>query len=66
MSSYITMTTTPIGMSRVGWLICLMTLLEAGLLRSADGGIFGAQSVEIEGKADLEATEILRALREMR
>ena len=43
--------------------LCLLTLLECGLLRSADGRIYGAQSAAREGKADLEATELLRTLR---
>lgn len=43
--------------------LCLMTLLEAGLLQSAGGEIYGASSSSISGKADLEATEIIKTLR---
>lgn len=43
--------------------LCLAVLLEAGLLRSEDGGIYGARCVEISGKADLESTSIIRSLR---
>ena len=46
--------------------LCLMTLLECGLLQSADGRIFGAHSVVPEEKADLEATELMSALRACR
>ena len=55
----------PDGMLPETYCICLIALMEAGLLRSTEGGIFGAQSVEIEGKADLEATPILQSLRSM-
>ena len=55
----------PDGMLPETYCICLIALLEAGLLRGPDGGVFGAESVEIEGKADLEATPILRTLHSM-
>ena len=55
----------PAGMLPETYCICLIALMEAGLLESPQGGIFGAQSVEIQGKADLEATDILRKLRSM-
>lgn len=42
--------------------LCLMTLLEAGLLQSPGGGIYGARRRLIEGKADLNATELMRRL----
>lgn len=45
--------------------LCLMTLLETGLLRSADGGIFSARCATIRGKADLEGTRLITALREL-
>lgn len=43
--------------------ICLMALMETGLLKSADGRIFGAERAAIEGKANLEATRLIQALR---
>ena len=46
--------------------ICLRAFWEAGLLRSGDGRVYGAVRAEIEGKADLEATEIMRRLRAAR
>ena len=53
----------PEGMPPERYCICLMALLETGLLQSADGSIFAARSAVIEGKADLEATEIIKTLR---
>lgn len=46
--------------------ICLMVLLETGLLESADGGIFVSRRAEINGKADLGATELIKALKKNR
>ena len=43
--------------------LCLMTLLETGLLQSADGRIYGAVCCRIAGKADLPATDLMRRLR---
>ncbi len=43
--------------------LCLMILKEAGLLASENGGIFDAACRQISGKADLEATSLLRTLR---
>ena len=40
-----------------------MALLEAGLLGSGDGRVFGATRRAIDGKADLEATELIKALK---
>ena len=42
--------------------LCLITLLETGLLQSADGRIYSASCASIEGKADLNATEVMRRL----
>ena len=53
------------GMEPEKFCLCLMVLLETGLLKSADGGIYGARCAAIEGKADLEATRLIRALRAM-
>ena len=55
----------PEGMLPETYCICLIALMEAGLLRGPEGGIFGAESVAFEGKADLEATPILQTLRSM-
>jgi len=43
--------------------LCLITLLETGLLQSRDGGIYGACCAAIDGKADLNATEVMQRLR---
>ena len=53
----------PEGMAQERFCLCLMTFLEAGLLSSGGGGIYGARSVQLESKADLEATGLIRALR---
>ena len=44
--------------------LCLMVLLETGLLKSESGSIYGARCSAINGKADLEATRLIRALRQ--
>lgn len=51
------------GMEPERFCLCLMALLETGLLSSADGGIFSAAPADISGKADLEGTELMRTLR---
>lgn len=57
----------PNGMEPERFCLCLMALYEVGLLKSEDGGIFSARPASIAGKADLEGTELIRALRsEMR
>ena len=56
----------PEGMEPERYCLCLMTLLECGLLQSADGRIFGARSAVLEEKADLEATALIRRLRACR
>ena len=53
----------PPGFEAERYCLCLAVLLEAGLLRSEDGGIYGARCAEISGKADLESTSIIRSLR---
>ena len=53
----------PPGMAEETFCLCLAVLREAGLIASPDGRICGAGAVRIEGKADLEATEIYRALK---
>ncbi len=42
--------------------LCLITLLETGLLQSEDGRIYGARTAAIEGKADLNATAVMQRL----
>ena len=56
----------PADMEPERYCLCLMTLLESGLLQSADGRIFGAKSAVLENKADLEATELIQTLRGFR
>lgn len=56
----------PAELEKEKYCICLAVFRETGLLKSRDGGIYGAQTVRINGKADLEATEIIRALKAYR
>ena len=53
----------PEGMEPERFCLCLMALLETGLLKSADGRVYGAVCASIDGKADLENTEIIKTLR---
>ena len=53
----------PEGMTRETFALCLMALVQSGLLQSPGGGICGADRVSLPGKADLEATPIMRQLR---
>ena len=46
--------------------ICLMVLLETGLLQSDSGRIYGARKASIGGKADLDATNLIKALKNAR
>ena len=43
--------------------LCLMALREVGLLAGPDGAIYNAAQQNISGKADLEATKLIRSLR---
>ena len=43
--------------------LCLMALREVGLLDGPDGEIYNAAQQSISGKADLEATKLIRSLR---
>ena len=52
----------PPGMSPECFCLCLAAFCECGLLVGGDG-VCGAQRAEIEGKADLEATQLMRTLR---
>lgn len=52
----------PEGMEPERYCLCLMILLETGLLQSADGSVFCARPACIEGKADLNATALMRRL----
>ena len=56
----------PPGMEPEKYCLCLMVLREAGLLTGRDGGIFSARCSRISGKADLEATRLIRSLRRFR
>ena len=42
--------------------LCLMVFREAGLLKSPDGAIYVAARAQISGKADLDATTLIRSL----
>ena len=53
----------PAGMEPERFCLCLAVLREAGLL-SGEGPLFGAEPSSIGGKADLEATSIMRTLRQ--
>lgn len=50
------------GMEPERFCLCLMALLETGLLSSGDGKVFSAVPAEISGKADLDDTRIMRIL----
>ena len=50
------------GMEPERFCLCLMALLETGLLKSPDGSIFSAAPADIPGKADLEGTKLMRTL----
>ncbi len=52
----------PKGMEQERFCLCLMVLLEVGLLESPDGRIYGAKSCSIQGKADLNAAGIMQRL----
>ena len=54
----------PSGLAPETFCLCLMVLREAGLLSGGEG-IFSARPASIDGKADLEATELLRSLRSL-
>jgi len=55
---------TPAGMEQERFCLCLMVFLEAGLITGGvNGGVFGARATKINGKADLEATELMRKLK---
>ena len=54
------------GMEPEKFCICLMVLLETGLLKSEDGNIYNARCAEVSGKVDLNAAELITALRELR
>ena len=53
----------PQGMEPERFCLCLAVFWETGLLSSPGGSVYGAREAHIEGKADLERTEIIRLLR---
>ena len=57
---------TPPGMAAETFCLCLAVLCEVGLLCSPDGRVYGASAAQIDGKADLEGTEIMRELKSYR
>ena len=56
----------PKHMEEEKYCICLMVLMETGLLQSSSGRIYGAKKANIGGKADLDATELIKALKNAR
>ena len=55
----------PEGMAPEQYCICLSVFREAGLLHCDNRGIYGATREKRSGKADLEATPLLRSLRNL-
>ncbi len=55
----------PSGMAPERFCLCLAVFSEAGLLHSSDGGIYSSRFEQQGAKADLDATEIMRILREL-
>ena len=53
----------PADMEPETYCLCLAVFCQAGLLSGGSGGVFGAQPAQITGKADLEATPLIRSLR---
>ncbi len=53
----------PPGMDPERFCICLLAFWQAGLLQGPGEGVYGAKPAVIEGKADLEATPVMRSLR---
>ena len=53
----------PQNMEPEKYCLCLMTLREVGLLGGPEGMIYSAGQRQISGKADLEATRLIRSLR---
>ena len=54
----------PQGMTEECFCLCLRVFYEAGLIAGGrDGGIFGAAAVRTQGKTDLEATELMRLIK---
>ena len=56
----------PADMEPERYCLCLMVFLEAGLLKGPGGGIYRAVKAQISGKADLDATTLIRSLRGLR
>ena len=55
----------PPGMEPERYCLCLAVFSQAGLLTSEDGRVYRSRYIRTETKADLEATEIMRILREL-
>lgn len=53
----------PDGMEPEKFCLCLMVLLETGLLAGKDKRVFGAKQTNFNGKVDLETTKLIKALR---
>ena len=56
----------PEGMSPERFCLCLAVFSQAGLLRSPDGGVYSGVFRQQVEKADLNATEIMRTLHELK
>lgn len=54
------------GMEPEKYCLCLMVLRETGLLSSESGAIYESRCCRISGKADLEATRLIKSLRSYR
>ena len=55
----------PPGMEPERYCLCLAVFSQAGLLTSEDGRVYRSRYIRSETKADLEATQIMRILREL-
>lgn len=53
----------PTGMTPECFCLCLAVLREAALLQTEGDTLYGAKAAPVEGKADLEATGLMRLLR---
>ena len=52
----------PEGMAPERYCLCLAVLREAGLLETEGDALYGAKAAAVDGKADLEATELMQLL----
>ena len=57
-----TLRQSPEGMAPERYCLCLAVLREAGLLETEGDALYGAKAAAVDGKADLEATELMQLL----